>query len=570
MVVTRRTTGLAKPVKKTESHLQAQDHGQPCTPSPSTETQDHTPQQLGHADTNNRMELTEARATIGNALQGTAQSKQTSWNDANKTAATSNRRGRAKSNEDLVPKNTRMGGESEDHYTVVKSKKKRAKFDQGQPRSPSPSLSPGTSTGNSSTSASTSSTSTSSRNTDPPSTVESCDNEPRNEPVLRTVHPTKRTANENEPSICSERTNEISQQARRYAETRYAFPPFKVDFNQDVDENAIIGVLKDHYRSKFDADILFDGHRRKNKRNLLLFVQNRNSFLTMFDKDKWPERIESLEYEKTLPNHLPPQFSIVIKNVPVHIETNQLLLSIQGDYPDAINAFRISNKSRQPTTFVRLDIQNVKLIDDLLRRKYIVVDKLRLALNEYLAPAKVLLCSRCFQIGHFRSNCKSALDFCKTCGTGVQDIKEHKKKCNDNRCCVRCRGPHESNDNRCPDIKSYRAALTKSLLSTTTKPVGQRTSSNLQGFHYNDQDFPAWSSKHQSSQPRTTAADGADKRCEDLLERIRKVEENLNKLIESGHISFNLMTFTQQVIMKHDHELQLLQTDMLFQREFVS
>ncbi|CAF0826803.1 unnamed protein product [Rotaria sordida] len=40
---------------------------------------------------------------------------------------------------------------------------------------------------------------------------------------------------------------EISQQARRFAETRYAFPPFIIEFNQDIDEKSIIKYILFHY-----------------------------------------------------------------------------------------------------------------------------------------------------------------------------------------------------------------------------------------------------------------------------------------------------------------------------------
>ncbi|CAM4812998.1 unnamed protein product [Rotaria magnacalcarata] len=42
------------------------------------------------------------------------------------------------------------------------------------------------------------------------------------------IHTPNRTNNSFEP-------NEISSQARRYAETRYPFPPFIIKFTQDVD-----------------------------------------------------------------------------------------------------------------------------------------------------------------------------------------------------------------------------------------------------------------------------------------------------------------------------------------------
>ncbi len=114
-----------------------------------------------------------------------------------------------------------------------------------------------------------------------------------------------------------------------------------------------------------------------------------------------------------------------------------------------------------------------------------------MAIIEYLAPAKVLVCTKCFKIGHFRSNCKSELEYCRICGVGVKDIKKHFETCDKKQCCIRCKDPHDSNDVRCPDIKSYRAMLTKSLLSTAGTTAHQQ---NVRANHnYNDQDFPVLS-----------------------------------------------------------------------------
>ena len=100
-------------------------------------------------------------------------------------------------------------------------------------------------------------------------------------------------------------TNEISQQARRYAETRHAFPPFVIKFQQDIEEKAIIQSILSHYTITYKVDIVLAGHRLKNKRDLFLFVENRVSFAILFDDDKWPTTIDSLNYVKIRPSHLP-------------------------------------------------------------------------------------------------------------------------------------------------------------------------------------------------------------------------------------------------------------------------
>ncbi|CAF1637490.1 unnamed protein product [Didymodactylos carnosus] len=49
------------------------------------------------------------------------------------------------------------------------------------------------------------------------------------------------------PTLATGIDNGPSQQARRYAETRFPFPPFIVKFTQDVKEQDILNELDDHF-----------------------------------------------------------------------------------------------------------------------------------------------------------------------------------------------------------------------------------------------------------------------------------------------------------------------------------
>ncbi|CAF3554621.1 unnamed protein product [Rotaria socialis] len=135
-------------------------------------------------------------------------------------------------------------------------------------------------------------------------------------------------------------------------------------------------------------------------------------------------------------------------------------------YPEVVNLFRLSNKNKRPATIVRLHIIRIKVIDDLLSKKHIYINNIRYPISEYLVPVKVLVCTKCFQIGHIRSTCRSSTEFCRICGTAINDLKEHKDKCNNKPKCIKCAGEHDSNDHRCPNIKTFRVILTKSLLNS--------------------------------------------------------------------------------------------------------
>ncbi|CAM4833870.1 unnamed protein product [Rotaria magnacalcarata] len=449
---------------------------------------------------------------------------------------------------------TRMPMESEcdDNFITVTRKNKKAKTDHVHFKSTSTTST--TSTPSPTTDGSTSSTNTSSILTNNRST-----NTNRSH---SNIHTPNRTNNSFEP-------NEISSQARRYAETRYPFPPFIIKFTQDVDEKVIINSVLKHFNDIYKANIILAGHRLKEKRELLLFVDNRESFVMFFDDDKWPNTLNSIDYVKTRPNHLPPQFSIILRNVPIDRDINLLLEDIKIMYPEVVSIFRLSNKDKRPTTIVRLDIIGIKVIEDLLSKKHIYINNIRYPLTEYLVPAKVLVCTKCFQIGHFRSTCRSPMEFCRICGTAVDDLKEHKDKCNNKLKCIRCAGEHDSNDHRCPKIKNFRAILTKSLLNSAG-PNNQNRNNATTNYWFNDQDFPVLNRNRCDSHQTSELHTANDNRIDDLINKMNKLEVNFEKILDLNNKYLDQTARTQLMLAKHDHELQLLQHDVTFQREFVS
>ena len=336
----------------------------------------------------------------------------------------------------------------------------------------------------------------------------------------------------------------------------------------------MIDTLKSYFNSTYAFNLELAEHRLEGKRELLLFVNSRESFEICFDDLKWPPSIGSLDYEKSRPTHLPPQFSIVLRNVPLNIETEDLLNTIKEVHPNALTIHRILNKDKRPTSFVRVDLQSVKTIDEILKKRFIYANNIRLAVSEYLAPAKVLVCNRCFQIGHFRSTCRSDLERCRTCGIGVKHITLHKDTCDKKQCCVRCKGVHESNDSRCPVVLAFRAQLTRTLLNTRSgiKPnTATRTSHT-----FNDRGFPILSNQ---DNPNARAKDfnyirpsacNHTKHMDELESKVKDLDQHMQRLIAMNSSFADQTAQTHQLIMKHEKEIQINRIDSTFQKEFIS
>ncbi|CAF1316943.1 unnamed protein product [Rotaria sordida] len=147
------------------------------------------------------------------------------------------------------------------------------------------------------------------------------------------------------------------------------------------------------------------------------------------------------------------------------------------------------------------------------------------------------------------SSCKNPLNFCKFCGAGVNDLNEHKLNCDKKLSCLRCKGEHDANDMRWPIIKTYRSALTKSIL--TTAGVNNLPQQNQTNYWFNNDDYPVLNVKNFTKHHHRPVNNIAN-------------DTDLNNNYSDQFIGL------QQVVMNHTHDLQLQQIDTSFQRDFIN
>ncbi|CAF4595200.1 unnamed protein product, partial [Didymodactylos carnosus] len=182
----------------------------------------------------------------------------------------------------------------------------------------------------------------------------------------------------------------------------------------------------------------------------------------------------------------------------------------------------------------RLDVKSVKTMDDLLKRKHVNINGIRYPVSEYFAPAKVLVCSKCFELGHFRSNCKCEKDKCRTCGLEVDDIKKHREEnCDKLPHCIRCKNNHDSTDLRCPTIKTFRTELTKSLLSSSTHD-NNKQQQRQQGFVRQNgiKEFPPLNVNTTQNTWGWRANDEVYNRLNQLDRDVRDISDQLKYLLD--------------------------------------
>ncbi|CAF1076108.1 unnamed protein product [Didymodactylos carnosus] len=169
------------------------------------------------------------------------------------------------------------------------------------------------------------------------------------------------------------------------------------------------------------------------------------------------------------------------------------------------------------------------------------INHTRYVVNAYLAPAKILICNKCYRLGHFRKQCKHNGYVCKDCGEDVNDIKNH--KCSFNMKCIHCHEAHSANDMKCPVLRAYRAELTKTLLRNSAGFNSQ--------FQYSQGDFPAMSDNNiPSSNVICGKIAATSNRLDELDKSLKAMDDDINKIINMQKQHDMSRKKLDQVIMK--------------------
>ncbi|CAF4027294.1 unnamed protein product, partial [Rotaria sordida] len=119
----------------------------------------------------------------------------------------------------------------------------------------------------------------------------------------------------------------ISIEAERFAQSRYPFPSFIIRFaTPNIKEQTMAEDLRKHLKQHHQLDIEFVGYRRStnkcsnNETDILLFVKDSYSFACLFDDSNWPTLLNGEMFVRSHKSPIPPQLSLIIKNVGLNID----------------------------------------------------------------------------------------------------------------------------------------------------------------------------------------------------------------------------------------------------------
>ncbi|CAF1542373.1 unnamed protein product [Didymodactylos carnosus] len=228
---------------------------------------------------------------------------------------------------------------------------------------------------------------------------------------------------------------------------------------------------------------------------------------------------------------LPPQLSLIIKNVDLRVGFSELSTDLQANYPSVKNVIRMKNKFQNEIRLVKIELLSTQDRNQLLARGKIMINHISYDVVEYLAPANVLICSKCMGLGHFKKQCKETTETCKVCRLACQDLKNH--QCTQQAKCLHCGGNHNSNALSCPVVKQFRADLTKKLLSNINsyvqpKLVQQPINNNSNYMQYLA-NFPPLPLSHYT--PVTNPNSVIIQKLDELNNNMMKINNRIGELV---------------------------------------
>jgi hypothetical protein len=180
----------------------------------------------------------------------------------------------------------------------------------------------------------------------------------------------------------SDRNNQVTSEAQRYAATRYPFSSFVVHFKGNVRDKLVVEHLVNQLKQQFDFDLQIIGYRRsqvscsQGEYDVLVFVETTDSFEFLFDDAHWPSHLVGKDFTLKKPS-IPPHLSAVIQNVSFDIDWMDFTADLQAKYPDIVKVIRLKNRNLQDTKSVKIEIKSVKIRNDPGRACTFVNDRLR-------------------------------------------------------------------------------------------------------------------------------------------------------------------------------------------------
>ncbi|CAF4598195.1 unnamed protein product [Rotaria sp. Silwood2] len=143
----------------------------------------------------------------------------------------------------------------------------------------------------------------------------------------------------------------ITEEAKRFAQSRYPYPPFILLFKSSkINDKMIINELINHCKENYSFDLDLAGFRISSNRcnanecNLLIFVKNSLSFSFLLTDIKWPEAFGGVAFKIERQPVIPPQLLVIISNVSYRTNMLEFEKDLKTSYDNIVKVNLIRPK----------------------------------------------------------------------------------------------------------------------------------------------------------------------------------------------------------------------------------
>lgn len=209
--------------------------------------------------------------------------------------------------------------------------------------------------------------------------------------------------------------------------------------------------INKNFKQPFGFDYWFinkEGH-------LICYTRHIELFIYLSEPNHYPSKINDINIIANKPKHLPTQNTLILKFIPNYISSEEVQNELNIHFTSIYNIEDMKGSKTEKYRHMRVEFKSIFEYEQILKNRGITIDGLVIEAEEFLAPPKLLMCSKCNNPGHMRKSCTSKYEACRRCGND-RSIGEH-KECTIS--CHRCQQDHLSTDYKCQFLINYRRQL---------------------------------------------------------------------------------------------------------------
>ncbi|CAF4464398.1 unnamed protein product, partial [Rotaria magnacalcarata] len=229
-------------------------------------------------------------------------------------------------------------------------------------------------------------------------------------------------------------------------------------------------VIEDYFKQQgISISFSLVGHTG----NKLKFgVNNKNSYATLINTDKWPSQIHNINITVSKPKFIPKSFALVVRYVPLQYDDEFVKEEIKRNLQSVENIRHIQYRFQRRTNDFRFVIKDLDEYNSTLKLGRISIGNTFCIITPFLTGNRMTYCTRCWCLSHMRDKCNGKYSRCRICLDNRINGQTH--VCSNTVRCAQCDKDHHSLSSACEKVVEYRSNLKEQVENALSAGKVQR------------------------------------------------------------------------------------------------